>query len=155
MDREMDKDKASSAVDFLEGGCLCGAVRYRISGLLADSGAGFCHCRMCQRASGAPMVAFGAFRRSDILITRGQPATYRSSSIATRQFCGTCGSQLLFSYQSSPDEVDVNLATLDHPERIKVSFHVYTQSRVPWLQLADGLPTYVESRRPLPGFTKP
>ncbi len=126
-----------------EGGCLCGAVRYAADRL---EPAGYCHCRMCQKASGAPVVAWthappGAFRW-----TRGTPRRYRSSAISTRYFCGDCGSQLASLLTKAPEEVDLNLATLDHPEAIAPAYHIYTASRVPWLEIADDLPRHSGDR---------
>ncbi|WP_197457586.1 GFA family protein [Snodgrassella sp. CFCC 13594] len=58
----------------LEGGCLCGRLRYCIQGALID--AGFCHCRMCQKSSGAPMMAWATFFANDVVYTQAlQPFT--------------------------------------------------------------------------------
>ena len=84
----------------LEGGCLCGAVRYRI-GAEPDH-AGYCHCRMCQRAAGAPVVAWLTVARAAFAWTRGEPAVYRSSAKAERLFCGACGTQLAFREIAEP-----------------------------------------------------
>jgi hypothetical protein len=73
----------------LEGGCLCGKVRYRISA--EPRGADYCHCRMCQRASGAPVVPWLTVAREGFAWIKGEPAVYRSSRKAERLFCPTCG----------------------------------------------------------------
>src|ERR1700751_2657680 len=96
----------------LTGGCLCGAVRYRAGAIRA----GYCHCRMCQKASGAPVVAWLAVPLDAFAWTAGNPAAYRSSAQASRHFCAACGSQLAFSWADGTAEIDVNLATLDAPE---------------------------------------
>ena len=75
----------------LTGGCLCGAVRYRIDGELTAEGAGFCHCGLCRRASGAPVVAWGTWRAADFRFTDGRPAEYLSSPKGVRRFCPACG----------------------------------------------------------------
>ena len=64
------------------GGCQCGAVRYQL--LTAPEHACICHCRMCQRASGQPFMAFVSVRQGDLLWTRGRPSTFVSSNIAER-----------------------------------------------------------------------
>ena len=76
------------------GGCLCGAVRYEVSEPPQKSG--YCHCRMCQKASGAPCTVGVYFAKQALRITRGQPTFYRSSNVAERGFCRNCGSQLLY-----------------------------------------------------------
>ena len=68
----------------LTGGCQCGAVRYRLEA--APTGSNVRHCRMCQKAGGAPFMAFSGVRVGDFEVMRGTIATYRSSDIAERGF---------------------------------------------------------------------
>lgn len=75
----------------LEGKCLCGAVTLRVAGA-HDPQPGACHCRMCQRWSGAVFLAFDV--QSDALTVTGPVAIYASSSFAERAFCSVCGSHL-------------------------------------------------------------
>lgn len=120
---------------------MCGAVRYRINSL-AES-AGYCHCRMCQRAAGAPMVAWAAFPRDAFVFTAGTPAAYRSSPAALRRFCARCGTPLTFEYVSGVRNIDVTIASLDDPAAIEPSgYHIWTSSRFPWLLLIDDVPKY-------------
>jgi hypothetical protein len=126
----------------LEGGCLCGAVRYRI-GAEPDH-AGFCHCRMCQRAAGAPVLAWLTVARNAFAWTKGEPDVYRSSAKAERLFCGACGTQLVFREAALPDELDVTLASLDEPASVRPSHHIWTSSRIPWFDVADDLLRYPE-----------
>jgi hypothetical protein len=125
------------------GGCLCGAVRYRATAMLRTD---LCHCRMCQKASGAPVVAWLTVPGDAFSFTKGQPIAYRSSVRAVRHFCGTCGSQLIFREPENPRELDINLATLDHPEAVPPQYHIHTTSRMPWLDIHDDLPRYPGSR---------
>ena len=127
------------------GGCLCGAVRYRATAMLR---ADLCHCRMCQKASGAPVVAWFTLPIESFRFTTGAPLTYRSSAEAIRHFCGTCGSPLTFRLAENPKEIDVNLATLDHPELVVPQGHIFTSSQMPWLHIADDLPRHKEARPP-------
>jgi hypothetical protein len=124
----------------LEGGCLCGAVRYRISG--APRSADYCHCRMCRRAAGAPVVARLTVANDSFAWTRGEPAVYRSSAEAERFFCRQCGAQL--ALRDEPAFLDVTLASLDAPEAVRPSYHIWTTSRIGWFDLADDLPRYPE-----------
>jgi hypothetical protein len=125
------------------GGCLCGAVRYRATAMLRTD---LCHCRMCQKASGAPVVAWLTVPGDAFSFTQGQPVAYQSSARAFRHFCGICGSQLTFREPENPSELDVNLATLDHPEAAPPQYHIHTASRMPWLDIHDNLPRYAGSR---------
>jgi hypothetical protein len=123
-----------------EGGCFCGAVRYRVEGEPVD--AGYCHCRMCQRSAGAPVVAWGTWRRERFRWLTHEPAILRSSKEAQRRFCAACGTQLLFWGEDEPEVVDVNLATLDDPAGVRPDHHIWIMSRIPWFDIADDLPRY-------------
>jgi hypothetical protein len=130
----------------LEGGCLCGAVRYR-----ADAepwGAGYCHCSMCRKSSGAPVIAAASVPRAALAIADPSAALrrYRSSPAVTRLFCGTCGGQLFFDVSDEPESIDLWLGSLDEPDKLAPTFHIYEADRVNWLHIADDLPRYPKGR---------
>ena len=126
----------------LEGGCQCGAIRYRVSGepLLAA----LCHCTMCRRANAAPAVAWAMFREAQVAFLRGRPTTYASSPGAQRGFCAACGTPISFTAEYIPGLIDLTIGSLDHPERIAPTLHYWDSERLPWLHLADDLPRYPE-----------
>ena len=126
----------------LEGGCLCGAVRYRISAEPID--AGYCHCRMCQRSTGAPVVSWLTMRNEGFAWTKGAPVAYRSSPEAERLFCPACGTQMVFRALAEPDLLDVTLASLDDPEAVRPDHHSWTSSRIAWFETRDDLPRHPE-----------
>ena len=76
------------------GGCLCGAVRFEVTG--DGSNPHSCSCRNCQQHTGAPTVAWMEFARDQVRWTgtAGAPATYRSSDYSSRAFCAACGSSI-------------------------------------------------------------
>lgn len=124
-----------------EGGCLCGAVRYKVlAGEISESG--YCHCRTCQKQSGAPVVAWFAVPPQRLRYTSGVPAKYRASSRATREFCGACGSYLVFREDDPAATVSINTASLDEPARVPPEFHIYAESRIGWFDTADQLPRH-------------
>jgi hypothetical protein len=127
----------------LEGGCLCGAVRYRISA--EPRSAYYGHCRMCRRAAGAPVVARLTVANAGFAWIEGEPAVYRSSAEAERLFCPACGTQL--ALRDEPDYLDVTLASLDDPEAVRPRYHIWTMSRIAWFETADDLPRHPENRR--------
>jgi heme-degrading monooxygenase HmoA len=132
----------SSAPLSYEGGCFCGAIRYRARG--TPQGPNVCHCSICRRTSGAPMVAWATFPTNEIEWLKGTPRRFMSSAKAERSFCSDCGTALTFSFSKSPDRTDVTLASLDHPEHVTPLDHIFTSTRIPWVRLADGLPTFPE-----------
>ena len=128
----------------LTGGCLCGAIRYAAgAGAFHESA---CHCSIWRRASGAPFVAWFSVPRAHLRWLQGQPARYASSGHGTRSFCARCGTQLVFEDDRSPDEVDLTTCSLDGPQRLPPQSHIYTETQVAWVKLADGLPRYRGSR---------
>jgi hypothetical protein len=128
----------------VEGGCLCGAVRYRADGPLSDSS--YCHCRTCRRASGAPVVAWITVPRARFTITAGAPQHYRSSEQVVRSFCPRCGTALTYATDRAPGAIDVTTASLDEPERFAPEDHVWTSHAIGWLRIDDALPRHAESR---------
>lgn len=102
--------------EHLEGGCACAAVRYRLGAVPFD--AGYCHCRICQLTSGAPVTAFATVRREDHLLLRGKPVRRISSAFGERWFCGECGTPLAMLVDHQPDTIDFTIATLDTPDRV-------------------------------------
>jgi len=127
----------------LTGGCLCGAVRYEVTAPL--QGASYCHCRMCQKASGAPVATWTWVALENFSYSKGEPVAYQSSPKAIRFFCGTCGSQLTARTAEAPVQMEINLATLDNPEVIKPEYHIWTSSQLSWLEIVDDLPRHNES----------
>jgi hypothetical protein len=123
-----------------DGGCLCGNVRFRVTAPLLDSG--YCHCRMCQQNSGAPVVAWVIFPVASFSWISGEPGTYASSEHARRNFCGTCGSYLVFTSTKFPAEVSVNIASFDDPNAFPPRKHIFVESRIPWFHTADDLPRH-------------
>lgn len=123
-----------------DGGCLCGAIRYRVQGPVEDSA--YCHCRTCQRQSGAPVVAWFAVPPANLRYTQSAPKKYRASSRASREFCGDCGTYLLFREDDATATLGVNTATLDEPERVPPAFHIWHESHIAWFDTADAHPRY-------------
>jgi hypothetical protein len=122
----------------LTGGCLCGAVRYEIAG--APGRILHCHCSMCRKAAGAVMLTFVSCGADQLIYTKGAPATHRSSEIASRGFCGDCGSPLTFAFDAHPERISVTAGTLDDPNAVAPSLHVHDADRIGWLHIDDGLP---------------
>jgi hypothetical protein len=79
----------SASKPVLTGGCQCGAVRFALSA--PPRKVSICHCRMCQKAAGAPFASLAAIEHGDFAWTRGKPRAFRSSTIAMRDFCADCG----------------------------------------------------------------
>lgn len=118
-----------------EGGCLCGQLRYRATGQPASPF--YCHCRMCQRAAGAPVTAWANFAAAEVRFT-GEMTRYESSPGTRRCFCPRCGSSVAAMVDGDP-MIDISIPTLDEPERVPPRHHDWTSSQLPWLWIDDGL----------------
>ena len=125
-----------------EGGCQCGAVRYRASG--EPVMAAMCHCTMCRRANAAPAVAWAMFEEGRVSWTKGSVKVFASSSGAERGFCADCGTQLCFRADYIPGLVDITIGSLDAPEALAPTFHYWDSKRLPWVQFADRWPRHAE-----------
>jgi hypothetical protein len=121
-----------------DGGCLCGAVRYRLRGPVRHLC--YCHCTSCRRAAGAPMVPWGTVTLEQFHLVRGGLTEYRSSAPVVRGFCALCGTGITYRHAARVQDIDVALATLDEPQRLAPEAHVWVADKLPWVQISDGLP---------------
>ncbi len=124
----------------IEGGCLCGAVRYRVGG--APISSGICHCRSCRGTSGSPMLPYVTFPIARFEITQGKPADFQSSAPVTRSFCGRCGTPLTYRHADYPDRIDVMTCSLDDLDAFPPTLHIWASHKPSWICIADGLPLY-------------
>ena len=124
----------------IEGGCRCGAVRYRAEGV--PLWVSHCHCDDCRRSSGAPVSTFAGVRADGFAFTAGTAASYESSPRVIRRFCGACGTPLTYEAAVYPGEVHVAAGTLDAPATLAPERHVFVRERLPWLVIGDDLPRH-------------
>lgn len=122
----------------LTGGCQCGAIRFAIKATPLK--VSICHCRMCQKASGAPFASFADIAKEDFSWTRGTPAAFHSSSIAMRDFCANCGTPLSFRRIDGPS-IEIMTGTFDKPDRMIPTRQYGTESRLGWVVGIANLPS--------------
>src|SRR3974390_3901296 len=99
----------------LAGGCQCGAIRFALKA--APVRLSICHCRMCQKAAGAPFASFADIENGDFAWTKGKPAAFKSSSIAMRDFCADCGTPLSFR-RIDGQRIEIMTGAFDRPDRM-------------------------------------
>lgn len=129
-----------------EGGCLCGAIRYRVTGPARATS--LCHCESCRRATGGPSLAWAIFDEDKVAIVEGTLATYASSPGVERGFCAACGTSLSYRRASRPGLFDVTTASLDDPEAFPPAKEIWTAERLAWEAANPDLPQYA-------GFSTP
>ena len=124
--------------DGAEGGCLCGTVRYWVSGEPVASK--LCHCQSCRRASGGTNVAWAVFEKSKFKWLAEEPIAYSSSPDIEWLHCGKCGSLVGYTRSSRPDHMDITTGTLDQPERHPPAVEIWLEHKIGWETLDPELP---------------
>ena len=124
-----------------EGGCACGATRYKLTAapLIVHA----CHCRDCQRLSGGAFALNvwieKRFVEADHAKLRSVMVPAGSGKPQEILRCPDCGTAMWSKYHGAPgDTVLLRAGTLDHPEAIKPDVHIFTRSKLPWLELPAG-----------------
>ncbi len=128
------------------GGCLCGEIRYEVSGEPHMSYS--CHCRDCQYITGgSPNNAI--YIPQAILTLKGCPSSYSSKSDSgsktTRYFCGNCGTPLYGESELFPNSVVLKVGSLDDPTVFKSTMNVWVSSAQPWHYINPDLPKYIKA----------
>jgi hypothetical protein len=126
----------------LRGSCLCGGVRYEVSGELSP--ATHCHCSQCRKASGTSFATNASVAADAFRFVEGEDLVgeWESSPGQFRRFCTRCGSPLVKRYAEKPELLRLRLGTLDTDPEVTVAGHFFVGSKAPWLEIADDLPQY-------------
>ncbi|MFZ0388143.1 MAG: GFA family protein [Solirubrobacteraceae bacterium] len=125
----------------LTGGCLCGAVRYEVTGPLRD--VENCHCSRCRRTNGH----FGAYTAAPsgaLTLIEARGLRWYVADGRERGFCASCGASLFWRRIDSR-HTSIAAGTLDAPTGLQTTLHIFTDSRGDYYEIADGLPQYPES----------
>lgn len=122
------------------GGCLCGAIRYRVTG--APQATSLCHCNSCRRATGGPSLAWVIFDEDKVEIIKGRLAIYESSPGVERGFCGRCGTSLSYRRANRPGLFDFTTISLDDPDAFPPDKEIWIEDKVAWETLDPDLPHY-------------
>ena len=131
----------------LQGGCLCGAVRFEITAPFVS--AGYCHCTHCQRRTGTGSSANGRVPREGFRLLQGeeQLRSFQPPVGVPKLFCGTCGSALFSGDPFADPEVAVRLGALDRDPGIRPHYRQFVDSAAPWEPVPeDGLVRHPRSR---------
>ena len=125
------------------GGCLCGAVRFEVTGPFLR--AGHCHCSRCRKHSGTAVCTQGRVRREHFRLLAGQEAVgvWRPpDGGAVKAFCRECGSSLFGGTWPEGDEVSIRLGAVDGDPGIRPQYHTFVASKAPWDTITDDLPQF-------------
>ena len=126
----------------LEGGCICGAVRYRMRGKPIFANA--CHCRDCQKSTGSAFAVNVITEAENVALLSGTLRTDTAPTPSGRgqviHRCDRCGTRMWSNY-GTPDGVRfVASGTLDDPAAITPDHHIFVRSKLPWIDIPEGMP---------------
>ncbi len=131
----------------IEGGCTCGAVRYRIT--RRPMFVHCCHCRWCQRETGAAFALNAMIESDRVEVLKGSPEPVNTPSESGKGQkiirCPSCRIALWSNYAGAGDAIRfLRVGTLDEPDRLPPDIHIYTASKQPWVVLPDDTPAFEE-----------
>jgi hypothetical protein len=133
----------ASTFEPLTGGCTCRAVRYRMT--TAPLFVHCCHCRWCQRETGAAFALNAMIEADRVTLLQGEPhcvATPSNSGKGQKIWrCPQCQIALWSNYSGAGDAVRfVRVGTLDTPDSLAPDIHIFTASKQPWVLLPATTP---------------
>jgi hypothetical protein len=129
----------------IEGGCLCGKVRY--SADAEPMFVGVCHCKNCQKQAGSAFSIVVAIPKPALSL-QGTTKTYAdrgdSGKAFGRIFCPECGSPILSDVEIMPDVAIIKAGTLDDTSWLKPTMEIYCDSAQPWVSLGGGMQRFAK-----------
>lgn len=133
--------------DIHEGGCACGAVRYRM--MSKPLFVHCCHCTWCQRETGSAFVLNAMIETDRVELLKGEPQAAMTPSASGKGQkivrCQKCKVALWSHYSGIGDKVSfLRVGTLDEPGLIPPDIHIFTSSKLPWVEIPEGAPAYEE-----------
>jgi hypothetical protein len=128
----------------LEGGCACGAVRYRMT--TPPMFVHCCHCLDCQRQTGSAFVLNALIEAARVALFAGEPRRYEMPTDSGRPHgvyrCPACGTAVWSEYGGVSAIRFMRVGTLDNPHALAPDVHIYVRSKQPWIKLPEGVPAF-------------
>ena len=136
-----------------EGGCLCGAIRYRVNG--NPQRASVCHCTSCQRRTGSSFGFHAFFEEQNIEFTGDELTTYEhrsdeSNNWVRLHFCKRCGTTVMIKTERFPGEPIITVGTFDDPNWVKIDRHIWTRSAQHWEVLPQNVDCFEKTSQGAP-----
>ena len=125
-----------------KGGCLCGTVKFEITGTIRDIV--YCHCSKCRKAQGSAFAVNGNVNSGEFHIRTGEArlGAYESSPGQKKYFCSGCGSPIMSRNEKHPNKVRVRLGAIDSEIIERPQAHIFVDSSASWDNSCDDLPHY-------------
>ena len=133
--------------DIHEGGCLCGAVRYRVHG--APAVGTVCHCRFCQKRLASAFAVIASFKDEAFEMLQGEIKEFEHRSDVSGRwlrmsFCPKCGTTISHVSEFRPGMRAVAAGTFDDPNWFKIDRHIWLQSKLPWVVIPENVATFAQ-----------
>jgi hypothetical protein len=131
--------------DVHSGGCVCGAVRYRVHG--SPTVSTVCHCTFCQRRLASAFAVLASFPEQSVEMLQGQLTEREHRSDESGRwlrmcFCPKCGTTLTHTAELRPGIRTIAAGTFDDPDWITINRHIWVQSKRPWVVIPAGVATF-------------
>jgi len=141
----LDKRGFENSMTVYTGSCLCGGVRFSVTGPLEPIQ--ICHCSQCRKAQGAPFASNVPVKLAQFELHAGEDilTMFRSSPAKTRAFCSRCGSPIYSRREDLPGVLRVRAGLFEQPLRARPSLHAYVGDKANWWTIDDDLPQFAEA----------
>ena len=142
----------------LEGGCLCGKVRFKASGPPLRTLV--CHCTFCQKLTGSAFYAESLFERDAIAFNQGEVRQFEHRSDGSGKkvfvhFCPTCGTTVGLTFERWPDMQAISRGCYDDPNAVEITSNIWTRSAQTGIALPGGMDCFDGARASLDGQAQP
>ena len=127
----------------ISGSCLCASVEFCVEDKFLY--AGYCHCSMCRKSSGASGTAIGGILRENFSITKGQEhiKSFSRSKDTVSCFCAHCGSTM-YGEKPTTGMIHVRYGALNNSPQLLPQAHMHVASKADWYEISDSLPQFSE-----------
>lgn len=137
--------------DVHNGGCACGAVRYRVHG--KPTVATVCHCTFCQRRLASAFAVLATFPEQAVEVVRGDLAECEHRSDESGRwlkmnFCPKCGTTISHISEVRPGFRTIAAGTFDDQDWFSIDRHMWTRSKQPWVMIPEGMTSYTQAAPP-------
>ena len=124
------------------GGCLCGGIRFEISGAISNIIC--CHCSECRKAQGSAFATNGVVAQTNFKLLSGEQllTRYEPTPGYAKFFCSRCGSPISSKSDQKPGQVRVRLGTIDSDISERPMAHIFVGSKANWEEIGGSLPQF-------------
>lgn len=126
------------------GSCLCGSVKFTISGKISNIV--YCHCSKCRKAQGSAFATNGNVNINEFCFISGKDnlTAYQSAENQKKYFCKTCGSPIMSKSTDKPGIIRIRLGTIESEILETPEAHVFVASKASWEIIEGDLPQFSE-----------